>query len=169
VNRNSIPQAFVIAACLASPVFAEPDFNEKTTHLVLGIGYTEVFDSQNDIFWSLELRPSWRFYQIGTWFLFGNWEKDSYYASAGLLLDIPLGERWVLTPSFGAGYYNEGHGLELGLNMEFRSAIELTCRFSNGHRLGIALAHLSNGSLNEVNPGTETLQINWLIPLGRRN
>lgn len=156
----------VIALGMAGPSRAESLTPESApASLVLGAGYYELFDSQQDFFWCFELRPSFRFYRLGTWLLFGNGEKQSYYASAGLLMDIPLGERWVLTPSFGGGYYHEGDGIDLGFDMEFRSAIELTCRFANGHRAGLALAHLSNGSLDHVNPGTETLQINWLIPL----
>lgn len=166
MKKSWIPWALFVAVVMTSPAKAEYAVEDQPAHLGLGFGYAEVFDRETDVFWCFELRPSWRWYRLRTWFLFGNGEKDAYYASAGLLMDIPLGERWVLTPSFGGGYYNEGEGLNLGFNMQFRSAIELTYRFNNGHRLGVALAHLSNGSLDEVNPGTETLQLNWLIPLG---
>ena len=56
-------------------------------------------------------------------------------------------------------------GLSLGFDAEFRSAIELTKRFSNDHRLGLCFAHLSNGSLSDYNPGTETLGLFYSIPL----
>lgn len=91
-------------------------------------------------------------------------EVDTFYTSAGILMNIALDDRWQLTPSFGAGYYNNGHGLNLGLDMEFRSALEMSFELSNGQRVGLAVVHLSNSSLSDANPGTETVQLNWMIP-----
>ncbi|MDY0149993.1 MAG: acyloxyacyl hydrolase, partial [Kiritimatiellia bacterium] len=56
-------------------------------------------------------------------------------------------------------------GLTLGFEAQFRTAIEVAKRFDNGHRLGLCFAHLSNGSLSDFNPGTETLGIFYSIPL----
>ena len=55
---------------------------------------------------------------------------------------------------------------KLGVTVaEFRTGIELAKRFRTGHRLGVSLAHLSNGSLSDKNPGTETLGLIYSIPL----
>ena len=82
-----------------------------------------------------------------------------------LLVDVELGRGWVVTPSFGAGYYNASSGLDLGFDAEFRTAVELARRFGRGQRLGLCFAHLSNGSLSDTNPGTETLGISYSFPI----
>ncbi len=80
-------------------------------------------------------------------------------------MNLQLGRGWVMTPSFGGGYYNASSGLDLGFDAEFRSGIEISKRFRNGHRLGLSFAHLSNGSLSDKNPGTESFGIVYSIPL----
>ena len=97
--------------------------------------------------------------------LFGTGKNDEFYAAAGVLADVELGRGWVVTPSFGAGYYNASSGLDLGFDAEFRTAVELARRFGRGQRLGLCFAHLSNGSLSDTNPGTETLGISYSFPI----
>ena len=88
-------------------------------------------------------------------------------SAAGVLLDVELGRGWVFTPGFGGGYYNAASGLDLGFDAEFRSSLELSRRFRNGSRLGFVFAHVSNGSLGDKNPGSETLGLNCDVPLDR--
>ena len=73
----------------------------------------------------------------------------------------------IFTPGFGGGYYNAASGLDLGFDAEFRSSLELSRRFRNGSRLGFVFAHVSNGSLGDKNPGSETLGLNCAVPLDR--
>lgn len=94
---------------------------------------------------------------------------SSFYGFAGILTDVYFGRRLVLTPSFAAGYYERGNGLDLGHELEFRSSIELSYRFDNRSRLGISFYHLSNASIGNINPGTEVLSIVYSIPLGSGN
>lgn len=54
-----------------------------------------------------------------------------------------LNDRWVLIPSFGAGLFKKGDGLDLGSRLEFRSGIEIARRFHGEYRIGVALFHLS--------------------------
>jgi hypothetical protein len=75
----------------------------------------------------------------------------------------------VLTPSFAAGYYDNGDGVDLGHEVEFRSSIELSYRFDNRTRLGVSFYHLSNASIGDTNPGTEVLSVVYSIPLGSGN
>ena len=138
---------------------------DEPSHLLCASFSTmELLDKPPFYFWSAELRPAWNLYHLRPWLVFGMGEYDTRYAAAGVLADIALGERWRLTPGFGGGYY-DSNGLELGHHIEFRSSIELSYRFRSGHRLGVALAHLSNGSIGDRNPGTETLGIVWCLPL----
>ena len=148
----------------------------STTHAVMppeppllsvAAGAAGLFDRRQDFFWAVEYRPAFRLFHLGPWLLAGTGRNQEFYAAAGLLADLPLGKRWVLTPSFGGGYYHAEKGLDLGFDMQFRSAIELAWRFRGGQRLGISFAHLSNGSLGDFNPGTETLSIAVALPLDR--
>ncbi|MDC0664274.1 acyloxyacyl hydrolase [Marinobacter sp. SS21] len=79
--------------------------------------------------------------------------------------DFPVREHWLLTPSFGLGVFHEGRGLRLGHSTEFRSGVELSYRFPNRYRLGLAIYHLSNGGLSKENPGTESVVCSVSIPM----
>lgn len=157
---------FMLALLLATtPATARDWFVEDPPLLSVGVGIAEIFDSRQVLFWGVEYRPAFRFFHLGPWVLFGTGKNNEFYAAAGVLMNVELGRDWVLTPSFGAGYYNASEGLTLGFEAQFRTAIEVAKRFDNGHRLGLCFAHLSNGSLSDFNPGTETLGIFYSIPL----
>jgi len=91
--------------------------------------------------------------------------KGGLYGYGGVFVDVFLGRRVVLRPSFSAGAYADGNGKDLGGVLEFRSAIALAWRFDDRSRLGIEFAHLSNAGIYDVNPGTENLTVNYSIPL----
>lgn len=84
-------------------------------------------------------------------------EEGGFWVYGALRYDLRIGERWTLTPSLGAAYYERGDGKELGQELEFRSALELSRRLRRGGRLGIAYYHLSNAGLSEINPGSNSL------------
>ena len=85
--------------------------------------------------------------------------------SAGILMDISFGRRVVATPSFAPGYYARGSGYNLGHAIEFRSQFELAYRFDDRSRLGVSFGHMSNAGIGDKNPGTESLMLNYSIPL----
>ena len=148
-----------------APAAGREWFADDPPLLSLGAGAAQILDNNQEFYWNVEYRPAFRFRHFGPWMSIGTGKDDEFYAAIGVLLNFELGGGWVLTPSFGGGYYHASRGLDLGFDAEFRSAIELAKRFSNGHRLGVAFAHLSNGSLSDLNPGTETLGIVYSIPL----
>ncbi len=80
-------------------------------------------------------------------------------------MDIYFGNRWVLTPNTAVGAYAEGDGQDLGHVIEFRSGFKLAYRFDDRSRVGVAIHHLSNASIGDDNPGTETALIYYSIPL----
>ncbi|MEK7244891.1 MAG: acyloxyacyl hydrolase [Pseudomonadota bacterium] len=88
----------------------------------------------------------------------------SYYY-AGILMDIFFGRRVVATPSFAPGLYAKGSGYDLGHVIEFRSQFELAYRFDDRSRLGVSFGHMSNAGIGDKNPGTESLMLNYSIPL----
>lgn len=164
-GRRILLLAALLPFGVPGPAAAHEWFAPDPPLLSLGIGVAQILDNHQKVFWGVEYRAAFRCFHLGPWFLFGTGKNDEFYAAAGGLLNLELGRGWILTPSFGAGYYNASSGLDLGFDAEFRTAIELAKRFANGHRLGLCLAHLSNGSLSDKNPGTETLGLSYSIPL----
>jgi hypothetical protein len=93
-------------------------------------------------------------------------ENDARYYFVGLRRDFPLSGRWVLTPGFDITSYDEGRGIDLGSELEFRSGLELSHPVHRNWRLGIGVYHLSNGGFGDRNPGTNSLVGSLVIPVG---
>jgi lipid A 3-O-deacylase len=160
-------KTFALCAVLATPVSAaadDPDF------LTVSVG---AFDLVQDHDQAVEFRAEYRSDKkiwIFKPFIGAMGTTDSaFYGFGGVLVDVFFGKRWVLTPSLAAGYYDNGDGVDLGHEIEFRSSIELSYRFDNRTRLGLSFYHLSNASIGDTNPGTEVLSVVYSIPLGSGN
>jgi hypothetical protein len=91
--------------------------------------------------------------------------KSLAYGYAGFRSDLPLGDRWTLTPGFAAGIFRRGDGADLGGPVEFRSSIELAYRLGAASRVGLGFYHLSNAGLYDHNPGSESLTLSWAVGL----
>jgi hypothetical protein len=87
--------------------------------------------------------------------------QGSLYVYGGFRFDLPLGERWLVSPQWAAGLYYYAGGRDLGGALEFRSGIELSRRLGERSRLGLTLYHLSNAGLYSRNPGTESLLLTY--------
>lgn len=88
------------------------------------------------------------------------------FVGAGVLIDVYLGNRIVVTPSFAPTWYQGGNkDLDLGHAVEFRSQLEIAYRFDDRSRLGVAISHYSNASLGDKNPGTESAMLYYSVPL----
>ncbi len=85
--------------------------------------------------------------------------KGGGYVRAGFHRDFRFERHWSADLSVAACSYWAGDGKKLGLPLEFRSAIDVAYRLRPDLRLGLALAHLSNASLTDHNPGVETLAL----------
>jgi len=93
-------------------------------------------------------------------------DTTQVFLGAGILMDIYLGKRIVITPSFAPHYYHGGNTkLDLDYALEFRSQLEAAYRFDDRSRLGIAVSHYSNASLGKTNPGTESATIYYSMPV----
>jgi len=97
-------------------------------------------------------------------------ESASYFLT-GIYLEDNLGQivkgkenKFILTPSFGAGYYNEGGGKKLGHKIEFRTTIEISYQLKNNHRLAASFGHISNANLGSKNPGVEVFGLSYQVP-----
>jgi hypothetical protein len=73
---------------------------------------------------------------------------------------------FYLTPQLAIGGYGEGSSKDLGGVFQFRLSLDLANRFANGHRLGLRVAHISNASIHDRNPGEEELLLTYSLPVG---
>jgi hypothetical protein len=134
--------------------------------LAFGAGVFDVNDDEKSAEFHVEIRTDydlWIFNPIAGMIV--NTDLGAY-GYAGFQTDIYFGRRIALTPSLAVGWYERGDSKDLGHNVEFRSAVELSWRFDSRSRLGLQFYHLSNAGLDDKNPGTEVLAITWARPFG---
>ena len=93
------------------------------------------------------------------------------YLITGIYFEDNLGElfegdksKYFFTPSFGAGFYNDGSGKKLGNDLQFRTSLEVSYELKNNNRIGISFSHISNANLGDKNPGVEILSISYHFP-----
>ncbi len=157
----------IVAAALTVAAHGPAAAQDDPHFLTLSAGYYDINDDEDAAEFRAEFRARnklWIFKPFGG--LMGTSDK-AFYGYAGLLVDVYFGRRIVVTPSLAAGLYEDGDGKDLGHIVEFRSSIELAYRFDNRSRLGLSFYHLSNAGLDDNNPGTEVLSLNYSIPLPR--
>ncbi len=92
-------------------------------------------------------------------------DRSAYYLTAGLRRDLPLAPRWRLAPGLGVALYEKGDDKDLGGSFQFRSMLELSYAVSRRSRLGVVFYHLSNAGLDDLNPGSNSLVLNWAVEL----
>lgn len=106
-------------------------------------------------------------YCMGEKFNFCQGKKTtrSLFMGGGFLLDIFFGRRIVLTPSLGANLYMGGNeDLDLDYPLIFREQVEISYRFDDYSRLGIAVSRYENFGLGETNPAAEGVGIYYSFP-----
>lgn len=151
----------LVSVGLAAPCVAaadDPDF------LAFSLGGFDVNDDEDSVEARLEYRSDLKLF----WFkpfsgVMVNYDS-AVYGYGGLLLDLYLGRRLVVTPSFAVGAYHEGASKDLGSAIEFRSQIEVGFRFDDRSRLSLSLDHISNAGIDDKNPGTEALVLTYAVP-----
>ena len=96
---------------------------------------------------------------------------SAVYILGGIYLEDNLGtlfvgedSNFVFTPSFGAGFYDDGDGKKLGNDIQFRTTFEFSYELKNKNRLGISYGHISNANLGDKNPGVEILSFSYQVP-----
>ncbi len=96
---------------------------------------------------------------------------SAYYLLGGFYLEDNLGKLftgkrsgYIFTPSFGAGYYDDGDGKKLGNNLEFRTTLEVSYQLKNKNRIGLSFGHISNANIGDKNPGAEIISLSYQIP-----
>ena len=96
---------------------------------------------------------------------------SAIYLLGGIYLEDNVGSlfvgeesNFILTPSFGVGYYDEGDGMKLGNNIEFRTSLEISYQLQNSNRIGLSFGHISNANIGDKNPGVEILSLSYQVP-----
>lgn len=136
--------------------------------LSFGAGLYDVFDNEQAAEFVLEYRHKKPiFWKIAPLVGVMATTDSAVYGFAGIDADFYLAPRWVLNPNFAVGAYRNGDGKDLGHGLQFRSGLELNYVLADESRLGLAFNHISNASLGDENPGTESLLLNYSIPLQR--
>ncbi|NOQ78896.1 MAG: acyloxyacyl hydrolase [Gammaproteobacteria bacterium] len=87
------------------------------------------------------------------------------YLYAGVGYPFSINNKWSLTPSLSAGYYNDGADTELGYDVEFYSQLRLEYNLENDAKIGLGFGHISNCDLGDRNPGAEIIYLNYSISL----
>lgn len=82
------------------------------------------------------------------------------WAGAGFVLNFDLSDSAFIEASFMPGYYAEGDR-DLGGNLHFRSLVGLGYGVAPRGAVVLTLDHISNGGIDEPNPGAETLSLTY--------
>ena len=115
----------------------------------------------------LEYRSNYKLWEFKPFVTAAAASNGMTFVGAGILMDIYLGRRVVVTPSFAPTWWRgKTDKLDMGHAVEFRSQLEVAYRFDNRSRLGLSVSHYSNASLGDTNPGTESILLNYSVPIG---
>lgn len=145
----------------------DPDEGDLIT---FAAGRFDVFtnqDSQDNVEFRLDYRFGEKYFGIFKPFLTtAIVTQGAAFLGGGILTDIFLTPRLVLTPQLSAVFYTgRTEELDLGADYEFRSRLELAYRFDNRARIGVSVDHTSNtGIFNDQNPGVEVASLNFSLP-----
>ncbi|TAH34744.1 MAG: acyloxyacyl hydrolase [Alphaproteobacteria bacterium] len=159
--------AFVVL-CVASAAYAAPMPRRENPDLVtFSAGEYDVFDDKKAAEFVLEYRvKSWNWNTMSPLVGIMATTDGAVYGFAGLGFDWFINKNWVVNPNFAAGAYHNGSGKDLGSAIEFRSGLELNYVMEDRARLGLAFNHISNASIGDENPGTESLLLTYSMPIG---
>lgn len=150
----------VLALALALPCAARAE-----NGWVLGAGAFDI--GQTETQWELGLEHRFASFELFSWLPLtpavgvSVTDRESFYVYTGFRYDWHIGEKWVATPHFAAGFYEQGDGKDLGGEIEFRSGLEITRKLKNGGRIGVTFYHLSHANIYDDNPGAESLLFVW--------
>jgi len=166
------PLVLLALALSASVARGEPPPSEPRRGPSLGL-LGGLFEFTDDTYREAELGAQYRLgMRVGAFQPMAGGMLTSagaFHLYAGLALEIPASRRLLLRLGFAPGYYGRGaSGKDLGLPLEFRSSFEIGWCLRSGWRVGLELAHISNGNITEINPGSGSLLVVVSRPFGGR-
>ncbi len=153
------------AVAITGMFFVQPAL--ATDYLEANVGYFDITQRDNTAtLYGIGYRYDDIFHGIRPGGGFMMTSDGSTYGYAGFYWDVPVTEGLIIVPNVVVGGYSKGSdGKDLGHGIEFRSGLEVDYQFSTGSRVGLAFNHLSNASIGNDNPGTETLMLVYQHPL----
>lgn len=140
----------------------------RTPHYVdFGVGVFDVFERANHARRSasgrVELRIGEKLYGFGPLIgLMANTD-GGVNGYGGLYMDLALGNV-IVTPVAAVSGYAKGDSSDLGGVFQFRIGVGAAYEFENRLRAGVCLAHLSNASIHDDNPGEEEIYLTVALP-----
>ena len=173
-----IKKVFFLICFLSNPIFAsgydvfgigmyDIKFNGSSTNTATDFRYERRFDNS-----LLEIGPeSENFFYLKPFVGIEVTSDSATYILTGIYLEDNLGtlftgeeSKFIFTPSFGAGYYDDGEGKKLGNTIEFRTTFEISYQLENKNRIAVSFGHISNANIGDKNPGVEVLNLSYHIP-----
>lgn len=168
IKRLALFTALICAAFLSTGerAAAQIAVSETPAMISAGVGWYDMnLKEDQAVDFRLEYRHDGSFLWLKPWGGLEVTSDGSVWGGAGVLIDFVFFDSVVLTGSFAPGLWAKGGGKDLGHVVEFRSQVELGYQFENESRLSIAFSHISNADLDDLNPGTEVLNLYYHIPL----
>lgn len=178
--RSASLLSCLLLCVLLTPLSAQAQSAKQhndTAYLSLGIGVYDALRASGAYssrdFAAADFRIEYRSADIGLplnlkpWAGFEITSDASKWGGFGLLYDWRVDNNIIITPNAGVGLYDDGASeLDLQGAVEFRLQLEAAYELRNKHRIGLALGHISNAGTGDDNPGTETINIYYHIPIG---
>ena len=119
----------------------------------------------------IEIGPeSYEFFNLKPFLGLEATSDSASYFIVGVYLEDNIGtlftgdsSNFIFTPSFGAGYYDNGDGKNLGSDIEFRTTLEVSYQLESKNRIGFSFGHISNANIGEKNPGVGILSFSYQV------
>lgn len=159
----------VLVSFVSAPMVPTAMAADDPDYLTVSAGWFD-FNRQKDEGgeFRLEYRSNLKLWELKPFATLAIASNGMTFIGAGVLMDIYLGRRWVVTPSFAPTWWRgKTDTLDLGHAVEFRSQLEVAYRFDDRSRLGLSISHYSNASLSDTNPGTESAMVSYSIPFSK--
>jgi hypothetical protein len=89
---------------------------------------------------------------------------EAAFVYGGIHRAFRLGDSpWFMVPKLAVTLFDRGDGKELGQTLQFRSGVDVLRELGSGTRVGFGWYHISNASMDEVNPGANSLllRVTW--------
>jgi len=173
LRRPMLRSGSLIALLLLAPAAqAVQIMGNSAPYLRVGAGVFNLVGAVNNYGYNhspaeinVEYQTGHKLYGIGfAWGLLANSDGgvDGY---GGLYSNIALTHHWILTPLAALSGYRQGNSKDMGSTFLFRLELDLAYQLDNGSRVGLEIAHLSNGDLYARNPGENEALLTYAFPL----
>lgn len=168
MKRLALLSALLCAVLLTTGerAAAQVALNETPAVISGGVGWFDVVQQDDEaVDFRLEYRHGEDFLWLKPWGGIEATSDGSVWGGIGVLMDITFFDTVVLTGSIAPGLYEDGGGKDLGSVFEIRSQVELGYQFDNLSRLAVSFSHTSNASVADDNPGVESVNLYYHLPL----